>query len=159
MTQERDAYGRFVKRGGNDGRRPVETVQELDALLVRATTHAARRVILLGYQAISSETPVDLGTARSRWIVSVGAPMLDPPEVAGLSDDEVRALAAKTYARNQTRAQGVAAKYRIEQGSAYIANATPWIVPLNEGSSSQAPAKFVERALETAVKTAELEAA
>jgi hypothetical protein len=159
MTVERDAYGRFVKRGGNDGRRPVDTVQELDALLVRATTHAARRVLILAYQAISTETPVDLGTARSRWVVSVGAPILDPPQIAGLSDEEVKALAAKTHARNQARAESVGGKYRIEQGSVFIANATPWIVPLNEGSSSQAPAKFVERALETAVKTAEREVA
>ena len=158
MTQERDAYGRFVGGGSRQGR-PVETGRELNVLLKRATTHAVRLAIILAYQAISIGTPVDLGTARSRWIVSVGRPILEVPELGGLNDEEVKTLAARTYAKNQRRAKAISDTYILDLGSAFIANATPWIVFLNEGSSSQAPAKFVEAALETAVRTAEATAA
>lgn len=52
------------------------------------------------------------------------------------------------------QALGVAqvATYRLGQGSVFISNNVPYIVYLNQGSSSQAPPGFVETAVEVAIQ-------
>jgi hypothetical protein len=103
-------------------------------------------------QVLSSATPVDTGFARAGWTPAVGTPAtrrLDRP-----IDAEVAKKAAKTRAaENQAKATALAAAYKVTQGPAFMSNNVPYIVFLNEGSSAQAPAKFVERAIEQVVRS------
>jgi len=77
------------------------------------------------------ETPVDTSEARSAWLVSVGAPdnteinMRDP--AAAISNGLAKINSAPTYT------------------NLYIQNTKPYIGKLNEGSSLQAPAKYIDR--------------
>lgn len=94
------------------------------------------------------ETPVDTGRARSNWIVSLGSPVRDerPPFFEG--------------SKGSTGAQN--AQVAIQEGSdtiqgrqlgqdIWISNNVKYIGKLNEGSSAQAPAGFVEAAIRRAV--------
>lgn len=83
-------------------------------------------------------TPVDTGHARRNWVPSVGQPH------AGEVDN------------NQAHAQGVSEvlAYKLASGEPiWVANATPYILSLNYGHSKQAPAAFVEFAIDQALLT------
>jgi hypothetical protein len=84
-------------------------------------------------------TPVDTGHARANWVPSVGSPALD--EVAGTSSSAHDA--------------GVAAvlQFKLDAGALFVSNAVPYIRRLNEGHSKQAPALFVEAAVDRALTT------
>lgn len=105
-----------------------------------------RKTALAVDQALVLATPVDTGRARSNWLVSLGTGRADtvapyaPTSKAGISES--------------TNAQGA-----ISQGSGeiaravpeqdiYITNNLPYIIPLNQGHSAQAPAMFVEQAID-----------
>ena len=83
-------------------------------------------------------TPVQDGNARANWIPSVGQPH------PGASGDKASGNAASTAGSAQVAA------YQLGQGDLYLVNRTPYIRFLNNGSSKQAPALFVEAALERA---------
>jgi hypothetical protein len=82
-------------------------------------------------------TPVDTGNARANWIPSIGQP--HDGEVSG----------------NGAHDAGVAqlARYQLSAGPVHITNAAPYIDALNHGSSKQAPALFVESAIDRALVT------
>ena len=85
-------------------------------------------------------TPVDTGRARGNWQVSVGEPVTQPRERldktggGAISEGISR---ASSYRRGQT---------------IFITNNVPYIGMLNAGSSSQAPANFVEMAVRAAIR-------
>jgi len=85
-------------------------------------------------------TPVDTGHARINWTPTVAAPARGEIEGAdpGSAVDPVVAL-------------GPASPGDVM----FITNNVPYIRRLNEGSSPQAPAGFVEKAVERAVKKRE----
>jgi hypothetical protein len=84
-------------------------------------------------------TPVDTGHARRNWVPSVGT-----PNTSIAADDTASAA-------------GVAAvlAYKLESGSLWVANVVPYIRSLNYGHSQQAPAGFVERAIDMAMAAVE----
>lgn len=82
-------------------------------------------------------TPVDTNHARASWIPSVGSP------------SAVEASGSSSAAHDA----GVAAvlTYKIEDGALYVSNNAGYIGRLNLGSSTQAPAGFVEACIDQAV--------
>lgn len=156
MVQPRDAYGRFVGRGGPPIQgTPAQVQRQSDDLFDAALSHVTRRLQLRAFQILTSETPRDKGTAVSGWTPTAGSPALEP--ITAPSDDgEARSIATQRFSENQAKAEQLARSYTVRQGPAFLANAVPWIVPLNAGSSSQAPSMFVERGLELAVRTVNL---
>lgn len=86
-------------------------------------------------QTIVFATPVDTGRARANWQVGVGS----SPQ-AELQEDDPGG--GSTVARNQ----GAIASAR-EGDIIYISNNVRYITRLNQGSSAQAPAGFVEQAV------------
>jgi len=78
-------------------------------------------------------TPVDTGFARASWVPSIIAP------ATGTSEGDHEA--------------GVAAlvSYKLEDGPAYETNNAAYIQRLNAGSSKQAPALFIEAAVDRAL--------
>lgn len=85
-------------------------------------------------QTLVLATPVDTGRARSEWQVSLGEPI----------EDEVGSIRSP----QQTIDDGKEVlKDRQPNGTIYIANNVPYIQRLNEGWSAQAPAGFIEKAI------------
>lgn len=91
-------------------------------------------------QAVTLATPVDTGRARANWVVGVttaNRTTTDTPTPVG------------TAAIQRARQAILAAPARQDL---YISNNLPYIVKLNEGSSAQAPSKFVQAAIVTGIK-------
>lgn len=90
-------------------------------------------------QAVVLATPVDTGRARGGWQVGLGGPST---EDLGLLDQSGAAAIARNNGAILTR--------RLGQ-DIFISNNVEYIGFLNEGSSSQAPAGFVELAVQAGV--------
>jgi len=106
---------------------------------------AVRKVALAVDQSVVLSTPVDKGPARSNWLVSLGSPRGDqipayaPGERLGVNEQSNAAAAL---------AQGSSVVgVRKEGQDIFITNNIPYIGKLNDGSSAQAPANFVEKAV------------
>ncbi len=87
-------------------------------------------------------TPVDTGLARGNWRPSLRVPV---SEATSLADPTGRATVA--------RIANVARQFRLGQ-QMFIVNRLPYIRRLNAGWSSQAPAGFVEAAVERGLEKA-----
>lgn len=107
-----------------------------DVKVIGTLEKKIRTTILAVDAALVLNTPVDTGRARSNWIVSLNAPsvlVVDPN---------------KTPDPN-----GIIASFKVTD-TAYIANNLPYIRRLNEGSSQQAPAGFVDLAVQSGISVA-----
>jgi hypothetical protein len=100
-----------------------------------AVDDTLRKVALVANQTVIMATPVDTGRARANWQISIDTELTGEVD----STDAQGALA-----RNQEVIRG----YR--NGAIILQNNVPYIGALNNGSSAQAPAGFVEKALQTA---------
>jgi len=114
---------------------------------------AVRSLALRAYQALLAASPVDTGFFRAGWTASVGAPDRAGPELPATPSDRdtTVAQASGLLATRQGQAAAVAGGYKVGQGPAFIVNNVRYGVYLNEGSSAQAPARFVELAILEAV--------
>lgn len=99
---------------------------------------------------LAEETPVDTGWARANWVPNIGSPFTGNSE--NLSD-EARRAGVGAQAAAQSAAQAQLISYKLGQGSVFITNNVPYIVPLNEGSSQRAPAGFVQIAIESGIRS------
>lgn len=90
-------------------------------------------------------TPKDTTYAASNWIPSVGLPY----RATALPEQSrtVRNALQPTVRGVQIRNTIDIGTYRLQQGRLYIFNAVPYINTLNGGSSTQAPANFVQRSI------------
>lgn len=116
---------------GNFARRIRKAAADVEP----AVDDTLRKVALVANQTVIMATPVDTGRARANWQVSVDAPITEQVE----STDANGAL--------QRNVQ-VIRDYR--SGPIILQNNVPYIGRLNDGWSAQAPAGFVERALQAA---------
>ena len=102
---------------------------------------------------LAKDTPVDVGTARSNWRISIGRPLVGKiaayapfpsrhrkPFGSGGSKGEGANLAGVV-------SQGRSKLQNYKSGSIYITNALPYIGPLDAGHSKQTTAGFVARAV------------
>jgi len=107
--------------------------------------------------SLAKDTPVDVGTARSNWRISIGRPLSGsiraynpyasrhaPPYIGGGSKNEQANLSAVV-------AQGRARLSKYKSGSIYISNTLGYIGPLDRGHSNQTTAGFVARAVAAAI--------
>lgn len=120
--------------------------------LEKFTSRQVGKLQLRVLQVITSSMPVDTGFARGAWTPSIGTADLS---ISKAPRDKVRAKAegAANLSKNLNRSQGITRKYRLKDGTVFISNNVPYIGRLNAGSSAQAPARFVESAILTAVKS------
>lgn len=89
-------------------------------------------------------TPVKTGWARANWIATPTVPSSSPVGTRhSVSGGPARSSVAKLIAT-----------YRLEAGPVYVVNSVPYITRLNQGSSDQAPAGFVQVAIARAVRSA-----
>lgn len=102
----------------------------------RAATNVVRMLALEIDAELRKATPIDTGHARRNWISSVGQPNTQ------VANDE------------SAHAAGIQAvlSYQLASGALWVANAVPYIRALNYGHSKQAPAGFIERAVDLAMQ-------
>jgi hypothetical protein len=105
------------------------------AALTAKVQRAAQALVLQIDRELRMSTPVDTGHARRNWVPSVGEP----------STGEV--------ADESAHAAGIAAvmAYKLGSGALWVSNGVPYIRALNYGHSQQAPAGFVEAAIDRAM--------
>lgn len=96
----------------------------------------AKKVAVAINQVVVLATPVDTGRARANWLVGLSNPVTEEVEQ---EDPSGVSTIAQGNARILTRRRGQ---------TIFISNNVEYINKLNEGSSSQAPAGFVELAVQ-----------
>lgn len=120
----------------------------LGANVARNADATMRKVAIGATQAVISATPVDTGRARSNWLASIDT----------IRTDNVEPLAAGAAA-TQIAIEEAAAVIRGYDGDSNreirLQNSLPYIDPLNNGSSAQAPAGFVRMGVQAAVDAVE----
>ncbi len=115
----------------------------------RNANDAVKRAALVIDQLVVMGTPVDTGRARSNWVVSIGLPSFGviapyaPGNKLGIGEG-----ANTAGALDQGRA--VIARRKDPQ-TIYIVNNVHYIGSLNRGTSPQAGANFVEKAIHAAL--------
>jgi len=97
------------------------------------------RMAVLIDQVVTVGTPVDTGHARANWQATIGA------ETTEVLDEE-----DPSGATAMANARAVLEGRQTEQ-TIHITNNVKYVPRLNEGSSAQAPAGFVQTAVNTAV--------
>lgn len=111
--------------------------------------------------AVSKATPVDVGTARSNWQLSIGnlaigvraafspyASRWRKPHGPGGTIGETQNQAGVVWSA------AAALKGRTEDQPIYITNNSPYIEVLNQGHSERAPAGFIEAGIQTGLASA-----
>lgn len=119
-----------------------ELEQFTERLITRLTAEITANLI--------ETTPVATGWARANWVPSFNSPVYDRRQ---LTDTERQSALTTQQARQQSGLAQVVAGYDLNRGTIFISNGVPYIVRLNEGSSSQAPAGFVQAAVRRAIAT------
>ena len=102
-------------------------------------SQALRATALVISQTVVLATPVDTGHARANWQVGI-----DTPITKEIGEEDQSGTA--TIARNAGTIRSA-----TPQKSIVLSNNVPYIISLNEGSSAQAPAQFVQLAILEAV--------
>lgn len=138
------------------GRTLKDLANELEAevkAIPQQTNDLAIHVATTIVSDLAYSTPVDESTAISNWVVALGAPSRAevPAHYRGAHGSTYSSSAGQTIAD----AKKVLASKQPGQ-AIYISNNTQYIRYLNDGSSAQAPAGFIERAELLGRKMAEL---
>jgi len=100
------------------------------------TLKALNKTAIIASQVLISSTPVKTGKARANWNASFDSP-----------DSQVKEKFDKTGSATVAENSAIIASNTKEFRDIYISNNVPYIEPLNNGSSAQAPAGFVEKAV------------
>ena len=121
-----------------------KTFDRLPAKIKTAANQAAVSISTVVVNDLTVATPVDTTEALSNWIVTLGSPSSSVigPHAPGFRGITKKASAART----NSLAVAILANKKPGQ-IVYITNNVDYIGLLNNGSSSQAPAGFVQRAV------------
>lgn len=133
-----DGLGDFARRIRIRGRQVEEGVNRI-----------VRKVALIADRELVLETPVDTGRARSNWQVSLGSPITDEREPYAPGEGLGRGEGANAAGALQQGQDRIG--QRKSGQDIYIQNNVSYIGRLNDGSSAQAPAGFVQAAITRAV--------
>lgn len=98
--------------------------------VIERLENTVRAVALVVDATLVETTPVDIGRARSNW-----NPSLNVPDSSIVEPGQKKSIS------------GINTAYKITD-TILISNNLPYIKKLNEGSSKQAPAGFVDAALQ-----------
>lgn len=94
--------------------------------------------IIEALRQVTISTPVDTGRARWGWYLSVKAPSPETPPEGKYGAPKIN-----------ERMQAINENFTISD-TLYLTNNVPYVPKLNNGSSKQAPARFVEKSAEIA---------
>lgn len=96
-------------------------------------------------------TPIDFGWASASWFINVGAPTSG--NGGQLNVDNPSAVTAREAQQGATVARFVTGYDYTSGQTVHVGNNVPYINRLNNGWSNQAPAGFVDDAVQEAVTT------
>lgn len=124
----------------------ADSLHELSKRIVDNVDAGWRATVLAVDQAVVVATPVDTGRARSNWRVSTD-------KTEDIFEAFAKGVSGSTASANTQAAldQGAEAVKQATGDVMYISNNLPYIQPLNDGSSAQAPAGFVEQAVQAGI--------
>ncbi len=118
--------------------------------IVRGMNGIAERVIRKVTLDVTANlietTPVDTGWARANWVPSISAPF-----IASLANAQRTPADVSSAVGQQGEGKAKVFGYKLHMGKVFVTNNVPYIIDLNLGSSRQAPAAFVQRAIAKAV--------
>lgn len=115
--------------------------------LDRFTARVVTKLTLDVTANLIGTTPVDTGWARANWLPSVGQPVRK--DLPSTRPDDGQAVAGAVS--EQQGALAALVGYTLEKGRVFVTNNVPYILSLNDGSSSKAPTGFVQQAIAKAV--------
>jgi hypothetical protein len=121
-------------------------IKKIVATIENFVSRIIRKLTFDMHANLVEDTPVDTGWARANWL-----PSLEEPRIVDLEGFEATIQDA---VRQRSRTDGDLASlvaYEIDDGVIFITNNVPYIVLLNEGSSTQAPSAFVQAAIRRAI--------
>jgi hypothetical protein len=98
---------------------------------------------------LADATPVDTSTALSNWQVSINTPARDFIDAHNYGAFGSTAFVSimDTY-----QLAKIAAEPGLPGQSYWLSNNTPYIIDLNEGTSRQAPAMFIQQTIALSIK-------
>ena len=138
MAARRDSKGRFLKKGQaipGDSIRSFElnVGHFLDFLMPQKANDVKAKVALQVLTGVVEMTPVDTGHARANWQVTIGnSPATG--EIDGEDDPQKNGGGSETIIKGAIVADGVGVGDDM-----WIHNNLPYILPLEDGHSEQAP--------------------
>lgn len=109
--------------------------------LRRSLRNTARRVLLAVHARLDDTTPVDTGFAVTNWVPSVGEPF------QGLAGTRTQAEEGRLDLGPKQAGLAAVRAYELSQGDLFDTNNVHYVEDLNGGSSSKAPAAFVQAAI------------
>jgi len=124
----------------NDLGQFARRMKELGRQIEVNSNDAAIETALAASTAVTLATPVDTGRARANWQAELGSPITEPTD----AEDQA---GSDTINRNRSRIRS-----RRGEQPIFLSNNLPYIGALNAGSSAQAPANFVETAVQAGVR-------
>jgi hypothetical protein len=124
-----------MKRRGEDVERNVTLLTQQVAKSVLGT--------------VTRATPVDTGQAVSNWQVKINAAATDV--IPAFYPGELRSTASANISAASQAGYAVVSMYNGTGKNIHITNNVPYIGELNDGSSRQAPASFVQLSIVSAI--------
>lgn len=123
--------------------------RRLNQLADQISVNARKRLhqtVLVVDQVLVTSTPADTGRARANWIVGTG------PSTRAI-DAYAVGKAGSTAGANAQAALEQAQRFLdgTDVSVIYISNNLDYLVYLNQGSSAQAPAGFIEAAVQAGI--------
>lgn len=130
---------------------PEKFTKRMETIAKNFDTNAGQlidKTALTVHAVVTLGTPVDSGRARGSWLVEIGR------AAEGTTDNPAEFGAPAAIAKAQAKLGGNAggSSTMRPQRDVHITNNLPYIVPLNEGHSKQAPIGFVDMGIEAGVK-------
>ena len=117
------------------GMKEVERMNEAYRIQIKK---AMKVGIIEALRQVTISTPVDTGRARFGWYLSVKAPSPETPPAGKYSAPKIN-----------ERMQAINKNFTVSD-TLYLTNNVSYVPKLNNGSSKQAPARFVEKSAEIA---------
>lgn len=133
---------------------PEEAARRLRQLArrMRDNGNVALRVVAMAVdQTAVLSTPVDTGRARSNWRVGVGSPPTGT--IAAFSPGSGGSSGAQNAQAALDAAKAVLSSDKLGD-VVYVSNNVDYIMHLNDGSSPQAPAGFIQLAIQAGIAAA-----
>lgn len=95
---------------------------------------------------LKEDNPLDTGWSRANWVPRIGRPF------TGTAGTRAQAEAGSITTAPQQAGLAEVARYHLDLGEVHITNNVPYVPNLNDGSSRQAPAGYVQAAILRAVR-------
>ncbi len=119
-------------------------VLRIMAQLTDVVEHVVKQTAVNVTDNLIATTPIDTGFAVTNWIPTTGDPVAN---VAGFRDPS-----GINTGPQEIGLREISMNYKISKGAVYITNKVRYIGDLNNGTSTQEPRGFVQRAIFKGIK-------